>query len=58
MYDLKGSKKLLFSTEDRPFRGPGGFKVKDLTHKAKDFKNCPCGRPRGQEHPRGRHLCL
>jgi len=38
MYDLKGSKKLLSSTEDRPiyFRGPGGFEAKDLTFESKD----------------------
>jgi len=31
------------------FRGPGGFeakdKAKDLTLEAKEFKNCPQGRP-------------
>ena len=26
--------------------------------KAKDFKMCPRGRPRGQGRPRGLHLCL
>jgi len=44
MHDLKGSKKLLSSTN---FRGSGGFeaKAKDLIleAKAKDFKNCPRG---------------
>ena len=25
--------------------------------KAKDFKLCSRGRPRGQERPRGHHLC-
>ena len=32
---------------------------KDLTFeaKAKDFKLCPRGRPRGQGRPRGLHLC-
>ena len=35
-------------------------KAKDLTFeaKAKDFKMCPRGRPRGQGRPRGLHLCL
>ena len=35
-------------------------KAKDLTFeaKAKDFKICPRGRPRGQERPRGLHLWL
>ena len=34
-------------------------KAKDLTFeaKAKDFKICPRGRPRGQGRPRGLHLC-
>ena len=36
-------------------------KAKDLTFeakaKAKDFKMCPRGRPRGQGRPRGLHLC-
>ena len=34
--------------------------AKDLTFevKAKDFKMCPRGRPRGQGRPRGLHLCL
>ena len=36
-------------------------KAKGLTFearaKAKDFKMCPLGRPRGQRHPRGLHLC-
>ena len=33
--------------------------TKDLTFeaKAKDFKMCPRGRPRGQGRPRGLHLC-
>jgi len=30
---------------------------KKLHAKAKDFKNCPRRRPRGQGRPRGRHLC-
>ena len=36
-----------------------GLKAKDLTFeaKAKDFKICPRGRPRGQGRPRGLHLC-
>ena len=35
-------------------------KAKDLTFeaKAKDFKICPRGRPRGQGRPRGLHLCF
>ena len=35
-------------------------KAKDLTceAKAKDFKMCPRGRPRGQGRPRGLHLCV
>ena len=35
-------------------------KAKDLTFeaKAKDFKICPRGRPRGQGRPRGLHLCV
>ena len=34
-------------------------KAKDLTFeaKAKDFKMCPRGRPRGQGRPQGLHLC-
>ena len=34
-----------------------GFEAKDLTFeaKAKDFKMCPRGRPRGQARPRGLH---
>ena len=44
-------------------RGQANFrgleaKAKDLTFEAKDFKICPRGRPRGQERPRGLHLCL
>ena len=37
-----------------------GLEAKDLTFeaKAKDFKLCPRGRPRGQGRPRGLHLCL
>ena len=47
-------------------RGQANFrgleaKAKDLTFeakaKAKDFKMCPRGRPRGQGRPRGLHLC-
>ena len=42
------------------FSRTGGLeaKAKDLTFeaKAKDFKICPRGRPRGQERPRGLHL--
>ena len=45
-------------------RGQANFrgleaKAKDLTFeaKAKDFKICPRGRPRGQGRPRGLHLC-
>ena len=36
------------------------MKAKDLTFeaKAKDFKMCPRGRPRGQGRPRGLHLWL
>ena len=37
------------------FRGQG-FKAKDLTFEAKDFKMCPRGHPRGQECPWGLHL--
>ena len=33
------------------FRGLVGFEAK-----AKDFKMCPRGRPRGQGRPRGLHL--
>ena len=35
------------------------LEAKDLTFeaKAKDFKMCPRGRPRGQGHPQGLHLC-
>ena len=35
------------------------LEAKDLTFKtkAKDFKMCPRGRPRGQGRPRGLHLC-
>ena len=35
-------------------------KAKDLTFeaKAKNFKMCPRGRPRGQGRPRGLHLCF
>jgi len=57
---LKESKKLL-SYLDRGqanFRGPGRFEAKDLTLEAKDFKNCPRRRPRGQRRPRARHLWL
>ena len=37
-----------------------GLEAKDLTFeaKAKDFKICPRGRPRGQGRPRGLHLWL
>ena len=39
-----------------------GLEAKDLTFeakaKAKDFKICPRGRPRGQGRPRGLHLCF
>ena len=36
-----------------------GLEAKALTFeaKAKDFKMCPRGRPRGQGRPRGLHLC-
>ena len=54
--------KILLSSS----RGQANFrgleaKAKDLTFeakaKAKDFKICPRGRPRGQGRPRGLHLC-
>ena len=36
-------------------RGQANFR--GLEAKAKDFKMCPRGRPRGQGRPRGLHLC-
>ena len=37
-------------------RGQANFR--GLEAKAKDFKMCPRGRPRGQGRPRGLHLCI
>ena len=59
LHKILAIRKIVLSSS----RGQANFrgleaKAKDLTFeaKAKDFKICPRGRPRGQGRPRGLHL--
>ena len=55
--NFNGSKNnAVLETRTEQFSRTSGFKTKDLTFEAKDFKMCPWGRPRGQGRPQGLHI--
>ena len=56
----QGHKKIRGQGQGQPFRGQTLLRPRtgmlEAKAKAKDFKMCPRGRPRGQGRPRGLHL--